>query len=196
MRTLKTLSALTVGMVQRPSSIFVLLRRYHVAHWVLTLQLFRWLFTSATTVVHLYVHETPMLLPPLFGMDERLYRYYEIFLYAPYGFLIILTISWHLAHRVHSLTGQPFTFLLAWQMVGISYFLPWLPTLPIDNLLIQNDLASPFILIPWHILILGVESALLVIGLQTLTGLNRKAAVQLAAECAFIFLAMAGALIR
>ncbi|MBF0158129.1 MAG: cyclic nucleotide-binding domain-containing protein [Magnetococcales bacterium] len=192
-----TLQRMTVDLLFHPTEVFTWARGQSLLAWSICLQMFRWWATSITTMVNLHVSDTPMLLPVPMSFTPFIYRYFEIFAYGPYGLLIISTIALFLWRygRAYA-TVKSMTFAKSWEMVGLAFFTPWLPTLLIDNLLIQYGIGGPEIMVPWHIVVVVVESWLVYVGLRAVFGIAQKQAWRLALGGCAVFLVMAGLLIR
>jgi hypothetical protein len=166
------------------------------------LQLTRWGCGSLITVPHLYVRHTPMYFDPPLGFTHQGYRWLEIFLYGPYGLLIIS----YMALWVRRLGGAACTdgsggryrhpYWDVWAVVGVAFFGPWWPSLVVDNLMIALDQAGPAFLIPWHMVMVGVECLLLRMGLRIVLGFSNRRAWLASGVAGFWFLALAGALMR
>jgi hypothetical protein len=181
----------------RPSGLYTRLRGYDLFPWALLLQFFRWESTALTTVVSLYQENSPMLLPVPFGIDPSGYRYFEIFAYGPYGLLMITVMSYLIWLHGHLYaTISVMTLRRTWTLVGFCFFGPWLPSLLIDSFLVKLGWGGPEVIIPWHISIVGIESLLVVVGLNTVFGIPFKRSLYLGAGTGMLFLLLAGAVIR
>ncbi len=148
------------------------------------------------TMPHFYLKNPPAFLPIPFNIDLQQYRFFEIFAYFPYGLFIIFVITgvtWLYA-RPYSSPSMP--LFRVWEVIAVAYFVPWLPTLVLDNLLLAFDLATPFIIVPLHITVVGFESALAAIGLQQVFNTPPKIAWKLGIGGGYIFLALAGIAVR
>ncbi|MBF0124367.1 MAG: cyclic nucleotide-binding domain-containing protein [Magnetococcales bacterium] len=194
---LDTLKRLTFDLLWHPTAVFTWSRGQSLLAWALCLQMFRWWSTSITTMVNLYAADTPMLLPIPLQLTPLVYRYIEIFAYGPYGLLMVSLIAFFLwRYGVAYATVKSMTFAKSWEVVGLAFFAPWLPTLLIDNLLIQYDVAGPAVMMPWHIGVTLVESWLVYVGLRAVFGIAQSQARWLALASCILFLVCAGLLIR
>lgn len=181
----------------RPSGLYTRLRGYDLFPWAFLLQFFRWESTALTTVVSLYQENSPMLFPVPFGIDPRTYRYFEIFAYGPYGLLMITMISYIVWQRGRShATISLMTFKKTWTLIGFCFFGPWIPSLLIDSFLVKFGYGGPEVIIPWHIFIVGVESILIIVGLNAVFGIPFKRSLQLGAGGGVLFLLFAALVIR
>jgi len=185
-----------LGILYRPNVYFCRLREQDLLIFATALQLVRWVFMSAVTMTHFYLHEAPALFPIPFGIDIQTYRYLESFFYFPYGLAIILFISYEvwLHGKDHAL--RPMSFAKSWEVVCFAYFAPWLPTTILDNLILAFDLAIPSIIVPLHMTVVGVEVILTAIGLQMVFDMPQERAWRLGIWGGLIFLVMAGVLVR
>ncbi|MBF0162196.1 MAG: hypothetical protein HQL88_07900 [Magnetococcales bacterium] len=181
----------------RPSGLFARMRGYDLLPLALILQAFRWHSTALTTMVSLYQERSPMLLPVPFGIDPDRYRWMEIFAYGPYGLLIITGIAYLVWVRgePHA-TIKPMTFRKCWELIGLCFFAPWLPSLLLDAFLVKMGWGGPAIIIPWHVTILAVEMVLTCVGLHAVFGIPFPRALRLGALAGIAFLVFAGLLVR
>ena len=191
------LKVLLCFMFFRPSGLYTRLRGFDLFPWALLLQVFRWESTALTTMLTLYRENSPMLLPVPFGIEPKIYRYYEIFAYGPYGLLIITTMAyvvWQHGKKLATITQM--TFRRTWTLIGFAFFGPWIPSLLIDSFLVKLGWGGPAIIIPWHITIVAIESILVVVGLHSVFGIPFKNAIYLGAGSGLLFLILAGSVIR
>ncbi|MBF0293709.1 MAG: hypothetical protein HQL96_00855 [Magnetococcales bacterium] len=180
-----------------PEGLFTRLRAYDLFRWAFVLQCIRWESTALTTMVTLYRERSAMLLPVPFGIDPDTYRYFEIFLYGPYG-LLIITIMAYVVH-VHGASWaviSPLTMRRAWTLIGFCFFGPWLPSLCVDSFLIMLGFGGPEVIVPWHVTIVAAESLFTAAGLRSIFGLPLARALWLGAACGAMFLILAGSVIR
>lgn len=180
----------------RPNSLFAHMRGHDMLRIAVALQVFRWVSTSLTTMLQLYLERSDMLFPIPFGIDFDTYRFLEIFTYGPYGLLIMTIMAYLLVVHGAPWAAQPMTFRKTWEMLGFCFFGPWLPSLFTDNILVNIGLGGPEILIPWHISIVFLECLLVMMGLQVVFAIPRKKAMELAAATGVAFLFLAAILIR
>ncbi|MBF0285653.1 MAG: hypothetical protein HQL51_14475 [Magnetococcales bacterium] len=180
-----------------PGRIFTWMRVRHLLPWAIALQVFRWESTALTTMVSLYENEAPMLFPAPFGLDPKAYRMVEIILYGPYGLFIISAMAYFVWRfgKAHA-TAYPMTMAKTWELIGLAYFAPWLPSLLIDSFLIRWGWGGPEIIVPWHVSIVGVEALLTLVGLHYVFGITTEMSARLAAVSGFFFLFFAGGLMR
>jgi CRP/FNR family cyclic AMP-dependent transcriptional regulator len=188
---------LVVDLLVHPTQTWDWVRGRSLLTWAIALQCFRWWITSVTTMVHLYVSDMPVFLPVPWDIPLPTYRYFEIFAYGPYGMFIVTMMAWYLWRQgQHHASVQSMHFAKSWELVGLSFFAPWLPSLIIDNILIHFGLGTPEVIVPWHIAIVILEAGLLYLGLRSVFGMARKTSFRLAAGAMMIFLVLAGILIR
>ncbi len=181
----------------QPTGLFTRLRGYDLFQLALVLQFFRWQTTALTTMISLYVEKSPWLLPIPFGMDPERYRFIEIFAYGPYGLVVMTGIAYMVWVRgVRFATIKPMTFRKTWELIGLCFFAPWFPSLFIDTFLVKNGWGGPWVIIPWHISILGVEIILTSVGLNAVFGIPFSRAWRLGVYSGVAFLVFAGVLIR
>ncbi|MBF0584861.1 MAG: hypothetical protein HQL80_11600 [Magnetococcales bacterium] len=181
----------------RPAGLFARLRGYDLFRLALAVQIFRWQSTAFTTMVTLYQEKSPMLLPVPFGIDPDQYRFMEIFLYGPYGLLImtgIVYLVW--VHGEPYATIRPMTFRKTWELIGLCFFAPWVPSLLLDAFLVKMGWGGPAIIIPWHVTILAIEVVLTSVGLNAVFGIPASRSVRLGGVAGAAFLVFAGLLIR
>ena len=161
------------------------------------LLIIRWMVTPLTTVLSMHLNNSPMLFGPPFGMSPRTYRFYEIFWYGPYGVLIMLAIIlalFAMARRCYK--ASDVTLSKTFEIVSLSFFTPWLPSIPGDWILVATVDARPGFLVPFHLVILAWECALVYIGFRRTLGLGPKQSAFLAFTAGGIFLALGVLLIR
>ncbi|MEO5362143.1 MAG: hypothetical protein H7838_00760 [Magnetococcus sp. DMHC-8] len=188
---------LLLFLLLQPTGLFTRMRGYDLFRLALLLQFFRWQSTALTTMVSLYQERSPMLLPVPFGLDPELYRLVEIFLYGPYGLVIMTGIVYLVWVRgAPHATIRPMTFRKTWELVGLCFFGPWLPSLLLDAWLVKMGWGGPAIIIPWHVTILGVEVLLTAVGLNAVFGIPLPRAAWLGGIAGGAFLVFAGILIR
>ncbi|MBF0447184.1 MAG: hypothetical protein HQL67_03185 [Magnetococcales bacterium] len=184
-------------MFLRPSGLYSRLRGYDLFPWAFFLQLFRWESTALTTVVSLYLDNSPMLLPVPFGIDPQAYRFAEIFFYGPYGLLIITILAYVIwVHGRDHATIDSMSLKKSWALVGFCFFGPWIPSLLIDSFLVYFGWGGPAVIIPWHIMIVVIESILTIVGLNAVFGIPFKRSLVLGIAVGLLFLILAGAVIR
>ncbi|MBF0401187.1 MAG: hypothetical protein HQL90_10515 [Magnetococcales bacterium] len=190
-------SLLLFFLLLQPAGLFSRLRGYDLFRLALVLQFFRWQSTALTTMVTLYQERSPMLLPVPFGIDPERYRFIEIFLYGPYGMVIMTGIAYLVWVRGEAYaTIRPMTFRKTWELIGLCFFAPWVPSLLLDALLVKMGLGGPAIIIPWHVTILAIEVVLTSVGLNAVFGIPLPRAVWLGGVAGAAFLVFAGLLIR
>ena len=183
--------------VYRPRVAFARLKDTSILQLALLLLLIRFTFTVINTVAAMYYRGSPMLLRPLFGRDERTYRFYEIFWYGPYGLLMILVITFALAYLAKHVYGQSdVTFRKSFEIVSVAFFTPWLPSVPGDWLLLVTVNAHPAFLVPFHLALLAWECLLVAIGFQAVYGLPRNRSGMLGLVAGALFLGLGALLIR
>ena len=181
----------------KPSGLFTRMRAYPLFRLALFLQFFRWQTTALTTMVSLYQENSPMLLPIPFGIHPEKYRLMEIFLYGPYGLLVMTGLAYLVwVHGEPHATIKPMTMRKTWELLGLCFFGPWLPSLLIDTVLIKIGWGGPAIIIPWHLTILAVEVLLTTVGLKEIFGIPFAQSLRLGAVAGGAFLVFAGILIR
>ncbi|MBF0370441.1 MAG: hypothetical protein HQL52_13390 [Magnetococcales bacterium] len=191
------LKSLLLLILFRPNDLFVRMRARSFLIWALVLQIFRWEGTALTTVVNLYRYDAPMFLPVPFGIDPSLYRYVEIYAYGPFGLLIISVIAYFIyIHGAPHATIGPVTYAKCWELVGLTFFGPWLPSLFIDSVLVYLGWGGPEVIIPWHVAIVGIEAVLTMVGLHAVFGIRWRKAFRLGGMAGMIFLVLAGLVIR
>ncbi|MBF0627500.1 MAG: hypothetical protein HQL91_04690 [Magnetococcales bacterium] len=181
----------------QPEGLFTRLRAYDLFRWAFVLQLIRWESTALTTMVTLYREKSDMLLPVPFGIDPQMYRFVEIFLYGPYGLLMITIMAYVIwVHGAAYATLSPLTMRKAWTLLGFCFFGPWLPSLCVDSFLIMLGFGGPEVIIPWHVTIVAAESFFTAAGLRTIYGIPTLRALALGALTGALFLILAGSVIR
>ncbi|MEO5340304.1 MAG: hypothetical protein H7837_07290 [Magnetococcus sp. MYC-9] len=188
---------LLLFLLLQPTALFTRMRGYDLFRLALFLQFFRWQSTAFTTMVTLYQERSPMLLPVPFGVDPERYRLMEIFAYGPYGLLVMTGIAYLVWVRgePHA-TIKPMSFRKSWELIGLCFFAPWLPSLLLDAFLVKMGWGGPAVIIPWHVTILAVEVVLTGVGLNAVFGIPWPRAVRLAVLAGLAFLVFAGVLIR
>ena len=161
------------------------------------LMLVRWTVTPAVTVATMYRCRTGMALIAPFGIEERLYRYYEIMWYGPYGFfmtLFIVVALYLLASRHYR--RRDVTIRRTFEIVAVSFFTPWAFTVPGDYALIVTSNAQPVLFVAYHICILAWQSVLVGVGFHRLYGLTTWRSGYLGLASGMLFLGLGGLLIR
>ena len=151
---------------------------------------------SCITMPHFYLRNPPVLFPVPFGIEQQAYRFFEIFAYFPYGLAIIGAITYVTWRYGKPYAAYSMSLSKVWQVIAIAYFIPWLPTLVLDNILLSFDLAIPPVIVPLHIAVVGLEVSLAAIGLQRVFGLSSLVAWKLGIVGGVIFLALAGIAVR
>jgi len=180
-----------------PSRAFERLKETDALRLAVVLLAVRSSVTAATTVTSMYINRSPMFLKPPFGIGERAYRYYELFWYAPYIVLTVLTIAlvlFYVGRRLSNTSGV--SFGKVFEIVSLSFFTPWLLTVPGDYLLVVTVNARPQFLIPFHILILMWECCLIALGFRRIFGIAASRCAVLGLIAASLFIAMAGLFLR
>ncbi|MBF0427309.1 MAG: hypothetical protein HQL94_00165 [Magnetococcales bacterium] len=181
----------------QPEGLFTRMRAFDLFRWALVLQFIRWESTALTTMVTLYREQSSMLLPVPFAIDPNTYRFFEIFLYGPYGLLMITAMAYIIhVHGAPFATTVPLTMRKAWTLLGFCFFGPWLPSLCVDSFLIMLGFGGPEFIIPWHVTIVAAESLFTAAGLRSIFGLPRPRALALGALSGGMFLIFAGSVIR
>lgn len=188
---------LLLFLLLQPSGLFTRMRGCDLFRLALLLQFFRWETTALTTMVSLYQENSPMLLPTTFGIEPERYRLIEIFAYGPYGLVVMTGIAylvwvWGKPYA----TIKPMTLRKTWEVIGLCFFAPWLPSLFIDTFLVKMGWGGPAVIIPWHVTILVVEMLLTCVGLNAVFGIPFPRALRLSAVAGASFLVFAGILIR
>ncbi|MBT4860780.1 MAG: hypothetical protein HON46_08250 [Gammaproteobacteria bacterium] len=186
----------TIGVLFRPKAFFSQLKQGNHFRLTILLQLIRWTAMCCVTMPHFYLKNPPSLFPVPFGIELQQYRFFEIFAYFPYGLFIIVVITNMTWLYVKKYTPQSISISKVWEVIAIAYFAPWLPTLVLDNFLLTYDLAIPFIIVPLHFAVVGIESALVAIGLQQVFNMPANKAWLIGLGGGFIFLALAGIVVR
>lgn len=180
----------------KPHAFFSQLRGADFLWFAIILQLSRWTAMSCITMPHFYLQNPPVFFPVPFGIDQQAYRFFEIFAYFPYGLIIIAVITCLIWHYGKQYATVPMPLSKVSEVIAIAYFTPWLPTLILDNILLSYELATPIIIVPIHIGVVGLESSLTAIGLQQVFGIPREMAWKLGIGGGVIFLALAGVAVR
>ena len=153
--------------------------------------------TAAVTVTGMYLHRSPMFLKPPFDIEEHIYRYYELLWYAPYNALTVLTIALVLFYVGRRFSDAPdLLFRKVFEIVSLSFFTPWLLTVPGDAILIVTVNARPQFLIPFHILILMWECSLVAVGFRRIFGIAASRCAVLGLAAGALFVVMAGLVVR
>lgn len=184
-------------LIIQPTGLFTRMRGCDLFRLAVTLQFFRWTTTALTTMVSLYQEHSPMLLPTPFGIDPERYRFIEIFAYGPYGLLVMTGIAYLVWVRGEPYaTIKPMTLRKTWELIGLCFFGPWVPSLLIDTFLVKMGWGGPAIIIPWHLTILAVEVFLTTVGLHSVFGIPLPKALRLGGISGIAFLVFAGILIR
>jgi hypothetical protein len=190
-------ATLVIELAYNPARAFDRLKQTDVLRLAVVLLAVRSSVTAATTVTSMYVNRSPMFLKPPFGIGERVYRYYELFWYAPYTVLTVLAIALVLFYVGRRLSDAPdFSFQKTFEIVSLSFFTPWLLTVPGDCLLVVTVNARPQFLVPFHVLILIWECCLIALGFRRIFGMAASRCAVLALIAASLFIVMAGLLVR
>ena len=189
---------LTVSVMVAPLNAFDRLKEADYLGMALLLTAIRWTVTPLNTVWRMYAHESPMLFRPLFGMDEKTYRFWEIFWYGPYGVLLTLAIAavvCQLARRFAP-EARP-TFRKTFELVALTFFTPWLASVPGDIYLVHAANAAPRFLVPFHLAILTLECFLISLGFHRMYGIPfwRRCTV-LGFAAGILFVVLGGVVIR
>ena len=180
-----------------PARAFDRLKDTDFLKWSVILLAVRWIVSAANTLTNMYLHHSPMAIRPPFGIEKDTYRFYEIFWYGPYGVLIMLTIVLALFligkryYRNHHIS-----FRKTFEIVSLSFFTPWLPTVPGDYLLILTVNARPEFLVPFHVIILSWECWLVSLGFRRIFGVEFRQSAFLALVAGGLFFGLGGLLIR
>lgn len=185
------------GLIWSPRRAFDRLRGEDVLVLGMLLMLVRWTVTPAVTVVTMYQRRTGMALIAPFGIEEHLYRYYEIMWYGPFGFLMTLCIVgalYLLASRHYR--RQDVTVRRTFEIVAVSFFSPWVFTVPGDYALIVTDNAQPVLFVAYHLCIVAWQSVLVGVGFRRLYGLSTWRSTYLGLASGMLFLGLGGLLIR
>ena len=183
--------------VYNPVKAFDRLKTVDVLYLGTFLMLVRWSTTAVTTVYNMYLQHSPMLLSPPFGVDEDVYRYYEIFWYGLYGLLIIVVITlvqYGVARFIYR--APDVTLRRIYGLVTMAFFAPWLPSVPGDYLLLLTVNAEPAFLVPFHISILVWECCLIGFGFMHMFQMSLSQSGFLGFVTGGIFVAMGALLIR
>ena len=188
---------MVIELAYNPSRAFDRLKETDALRLAVVLLAIRSSVTAATTVTSMYLHRSPMFLKPPFGIEERVYRYYELFWYAPYTILTVLTIALVLFYVGKRFSDTPdFSFGKTFEIVSLSFFTPWLLTVPGDCLLVVTVNAKPQFLVPFHILILMWECSLIALGFRKIFGIAASRCALLGLIAGVLFIAMTGLLVR
>jgi len=186
-----------IELAYNPSRAFDRLKEIDALRLAVALLAIRSSVTAAVTVTGMYVHRSPMFHKPPFGIEEQAYRYYELFWYAPYTILTVLTIAFAMFYVGRRFLGAPdLSFRKSFEIVSLSFFVPWLLTVPGDCLLIITVNARPQFLVPFHILILTWECSLIALGFRRIFGLAAARCAVLGMIAASIFIVMTGLVVR
>jgi len=180
-----------------PSRAFDRLKETDALRLAVVLLAIRSSVTAATTVTSMYLHRSPMFLKPPFGIEERVYRYYELFWYAPYTILTVLTIALVLFFIGRRLSAAPdLSFRKVFEIVSLSFFTPWLLTVPGDCFLVVTVNARPDFLVPFHIVVLIWECSLIALGFRRIFGTAASRCAVLGLIAGALFIAMTGLVVR
>ena len=189
---------LPVSLIFSPLKTFDRLKQADFLGVALVLTAIRWTVTPLNTVWRMYVHDSPMLFRPLFGMDEKTYRFWEIFWYGPYGILMMLVMVYavfRMARRFDP-EARP-TFRKTFELVSLTFFTPWLASVPGDIVLVHTVNAAPLFLVPFHLAILTLECFLLSLGVHRMYGIPFwRRGVVLGFAAGMIFVALGGVAMR
>lgn len=180
-----------------PSKTFDRLRDTDILALAIVLLGIRWAVAPITTVLGMYLRNSPMLFTPLFGLDEATYRFYEIFWYGPYGALMILIIAAALfigAKGYYHEAGV--TFRKTFQIVSLAFFTPWVPSILGDAFLLAAVNSRPEFLVPFHMSVLTWECVLVAIGFRRVFNVAPSHCVFLALAAAGLFLGLGAVVIR
>ncbi len=180
----------------RPSAFFDRVAVSNLVGLAVGLQLTRWLLYSGGTITHFYLAAPPTLLPIPFGMDLNDYRAMEIYACFPIGLAVMAVITYEIWLRGQRYAGLPMTFKKTWEVVALAWFAPWLPTLFLDNLLLMAGLANPPVIVPFHIIVVALESWLTAVGLQRVFAMPPNKAWRLSLWGGTVFLILYGAVVR
>lgn len=183
--------------VYDPVKTFDRLKHTDVLYLAVFLMLIRWSITPITTVVTMYRQYSPMFLTPPFGIDERTYRYYEVFWYGFYGFFMMLVIAYALVLITKHLYHNPeITFRRSFEIVALCFFTPWVPSVPGDYVLLLTVNAHPAFLIPFHISVLTWSCSLIALGFHGIYKTSLFRSLFIGFVAGGIFMAMGALLIR
>lgn len=180
-----------------PGRAFAAISRNRLAGQVLPLMLLRWSAAPITTVLNLYYHPAPALLPIPFDIPLQTYRFYEIFWYGPYGLLMVFAIAWVLfvLCRRFSPRDPRISFRRVAGITSLAFFTPWLVLLVVEPL-IASGYGTPRFLVPAHLAILGWEALLAGIGLRTAFNLSRRQVLILGCTMGIVFVVLGAPVIR
>jgi len=180
-----------------PSKAFDRLKETPALRLAIALLLLRWTVTPATTVTNMYLNRYSMFIPPPFGIDAHTYRFYEIFWYGPYGVLMMLAITLAMALIGRRLYHHPdISFRRSFEIVSLSFFAPWVISVPGDYVVTVLMHAQPAVLVAFHIAILAWECWLLSVGYRRVFDLPWNRCVFLGWTAGALFVALGGLLIR
>lgn len=179
-----------------PADTFPILKERNLYFCAIRLQILRWFFTAGTTMVSLYITDSNMLFPTPFGIPEQEYRFYELFGYGPYGVLIMFTLAYLVWVHGREHAPVPMSFRKSFEVVGISFFAPWLPSIPLDNILVLMGWGGPPVMITWHTAIVCIEGWLVYTGVRVVFDMPRPVAIRLGWIAGMGFMILAGVLIR
>ena len=183
--------------VYSPAAAYDQLKDRDILGLAIVLMLIRFTGTAFNTVLAMYLRRSPMLLKPLFGLDPQTYRLYETMWYGPYGLLMILIITFAIAQTSRRLYHRSdVTFRKSFEIIALAFFIPWLPSVPGDWLLLTTVNAHPAFLVPFHISLLVWECALVSIGMQRVYGISRDHSGMLGLTAFALFIGLGGLLIR
>lgn len=180
-----------------PIRAFQALKEADHARLAVVLLVVRWAVSPLTTVLAMYLHDSPMVLDPPFGLDAKSYRFYEIFWYGPYGIVMMLVIAQVLCLNARQLSRDVnISFRRTFAIVCLCFFTPWLVTVPGDYLLVRTVNAAPAFLVPFHLTILAWECVLVAIAFRVVYGLARWRCAALGLTAAALFIGLGGLVIR
>lgn len=179
-----------------PAQTFPLLLERNLFNCALRLQFIRWFVTAGSTMVSLYITDSSMLFPTPLGIPEKEYRFFEIFAYGPYGILLMFTLAYLVWVHGREHAPKPMTFRKTFEVVGIAFFAPWLPSIPLDNVLVLMGWGGPPVMITWHTAIVAIEGWLVYTGLRVVFDMPRAVAIRLGWVAGMGFMILAGLLIR
>ena len=181
-----------------PVGAFQTLKEADCVRLAVILLVVRWTVSPLTTVLAMYLHDSPMALDPPFGFDRRTYRFYEIFWYGPYGIVMMLAIAQMLCLNARQLSRNPgISFRRTFTIVCLCFFTPWLVTVPGDYLLVHSRVnAAPAFLVPFHLTILAWECVLVAIAVRVVFGLAKWRCAALGLTAAALFVGLGGLVIR
>lgn len=180
-----------------PVGVFDRLKETNILKLAIILLVIRFPVTAITTVATMYAHKSPMAITPPFGLDEQSYRYYEIFWYGPYGIVMMLIITLAVFLIARRFYHDPnITFRKTLEIVSLSFFTPWLPSIPGDYLILVTVNAAPVFLIVFHISILVWECCLISLGFRRIFEIPLARCAILGLVVGTLFIAMGGLFMR